>query len=86
MKPSEIRLAFTGAMMKTLFSKEQTHRHPSDRALNAISALIGLATLAAGVGWLIYSWTVDLEVPFFEIPLVITVPVIAAAAFRCLWD
>ncbi|AOY93685.1 hypothetical protein BKK79_19150 [Cupriavidus sp. USMAA2-4] len=73
--------------MKTLSPKEErAHWRPSDRALNAIAALIGLVTLAVGVGWLIYSWTVDLEVPFFEIPLVITVPVIAAAAFRCLWD
>jgi hypothetical protein len=29
---------------------------------------------------------VNLEVPYFAIPLVLTVPVIAAVAFRNMWD
>ena len=48
--------------------------------LNVLTALIGLATLAAGIAWLVYTWVVHLEVPYFAIPLVLTVPVIVAAA------
>jgi Na+/glutamate symporter len=54
--------------------------------LNVLTALIGIVTLCAGIGWLIYTWIVDMEVPYFAIPLVICVPVIAAAAFRNFWD
>ncbi|CDY79332.1 hypothetical protein BGLT_02028 [Caballeronia glathei] len=54
--------------------------------LNVLTALIGLATLAAGIAWLVYTWVVHLEVPYFAIPLVLTVPVIVAAAFRNYWD
>ncbi|GAB7540830.1 hypothetical protein [Cupriavidus sp. CuC1] len=72
--------------MKALSTKERTRRRPSDRVLNVLSALVGLVTLAAGIALLIYKWRVDLEVPYFAIPLVLTVPVIAAAAFRCFWD
>jgi hypothetical protein len=54
--------------------------------LNVLTALVGVATLAAGVGWLVYSWVVDLEVPYFAIPLVLCMPVIVAVAFRNCWD
>ncbi|AJG23259.1 MULTISPECIES: hypothetical protein [Cupriavidus] len=72
--------------MKALSTKERTRRRPSDKVLNVLAALVGLVTLAAGIAWLIYKWRVDLEVPYFAIPLVLTVPVIAAAAFRSFWD
>ncbi|MCP3705737.1 hypothetical protein M3I54_01810 [Paraburkholderia sp. CNPSo 3274] len=54
--------------------------------LNLLTALVGIATLGAGVGWLVYTWFVGLEVPYFAIPLVLCVPVIAAVAFRNCWD
>jgi hypothetical protein len=54
--------------------------------MNALAAVVGLVTLAIGIGWLIYERVVNLEVPYFAIPLVLTVPVIAAAAVRCIWD
>ncbi len=72
--------------MNTPSSKGQPHKGPSKRTLNVLTALVGVGTLAAGVGWLIYSWTTDLEVPYFAIPLVLCVPVIAAVAFRNCWD
>lgn len=59
---------------------------PSKRMLNVLTALVGIATLALGIGWLVYTWVVDLEVPYFAIPLVLTVPVIVAVAFRNIWD
>ena len=72
--------------MKALSTKERTRRRPSDTVLNVLAALVGLVTLAAGIALLVYKWLVDLEVPYFAIPLVLTVPVIAAAAFRSFWD
>ncbi|WP_244816401.1 hypothetical protein [Caballeronia sp. Lep1P3] len=72
--------------MEPTSSKETPRRRVSTRSLNVLSALVGIVTLAIGVGWLIYSWEVDLEVPYFAIPLVLTVPVIAAVAFRNMWD
>ncbi|KDR43238.1 hypothetical protein BG61_40405 [Caballeronia glathei] len=72
--------------MNTPDTKERTRRRPSTRMLNVLTALIGLATLAAGIAWLVYTWVVHLEVPYFAIPLVLTVPVIVAAAFRNYWD
>jgi Na+/glutamate symporter len=72
--------------MEPSSSKDPAHRKMSPRTLNVLTAVIGLATLALGIGWLIYSWTVDLEVPYFAIPLVLTVPVIVAAAFRNCWE
>ena len=74
------------SIMEPTQSKEAPRKHLSKRSLNVLSALVGIVTLALGVGWLIYSWTVDLEVPYFAIPLVLTVPVIAAVAFRNMWD
>ena len=73
--------------METPSGKEETPRQRmSPRMLNVLTALIGIGTLALGVAWLIYTWIVHLEVPYFAIPLVLTVPVIAAVAFRNCWD
>lgn len=74
------------AAMNTPPTKERTRRPPSKRTLNILTALVGVGTLAAGIGWLVYSWIIDLEVPYFAIPLVLCVPVIAAVAFRNCWD
>lgn len=66
--------------------KEPKRKPPPTWLLNTLTALVGIVTLAIGVGWLIRSWIVDLEIPYFAIPLVLCVPVIAAVAFRNLWD
>jgi Na+/glutamate symporter len=68
--------------MDTPSGKEPAKKRMSPAMLNTLTALIGIGTLALGIGWLIYSWVVDLEVPYFAIPLVMTVPVIVAVAFR----
>jgi hypothetical protein len=65
---------------------ERSRRRPSDRVLNLLTWLVALVTLGAGIGWLVYSYYVDLEVPYFAIPLVLCVPVIVAVAFRNFWD
>ncbi|SAL37988.1 hypothetical protein [Caballeronia telluris] len=72
--------------MKPPSTDERTRRRPSTVTINVLTALIGLVTLGAGIGWLVYKWIVDMEVPYFAIPLVMTVPVIVAAAFRNYWD
>ncbi|MDR5817960.1 MULTISPECIES: hypothetical protein [unclassified Caballeronia] len=71
--------------METHSGKESSSKI-SHRMLNVLTALVGLATLALGVAWLIYTWIVHLEVPYFAIPLVLTVPVIVAVAFRNCWE
>jgi hypothetical protein len=63
-------------------SKDPAKKRISPVMLNVLTALVGIGTLAAGIGWLVYSWIVDLEVQYFAIPLVLTVPVIVAVAFR----
>jgi len=72
--------------MNTPTRDPHAHKRPSKRTLNVLTALVGAGTLAAGVGWLVYSWKTDLEVPYFAIPLVLCVPVIVAVAFRNCWD
>ena len=72
--------------METPSGKETSRKPMSPRMLNVLTALIGIATLALGVAWLIYTWIVHLEIPYFAIPLVLTVPVIVAVAFRNCWD
>lgn len=67
-------------------SEPPRRKGPSKRLLNVLTVLIGLATLGLGIGWLVYSWLVDREVPYFAIPLVLCVPVIVAVAFRNCWD
>lgn len=54
--------------------------------LNALSALVGVVTLLLGIAWLVYTWVVHREVPYFAIPLVLCVPVIVAVTFRNCWD
>ncbi|WDD94887.1 hypothetical protein Bsp3421_005034 [Burkholderia sp. FERM BP-3421] len=61
------------------------HR-PHNRALNLLAIFAGLATFAVGAGWVIYSYIVDREAPYFAIPLVFSVPVIVAVAIRGIWD
>ncbi|WP_454725001.1 MULTISPECIES: hypothetical protein [Cupriavidus] len=72
--------------MDTHSTKDQAQKRPSDRTLNVLSVLVGLATLALGIAWLLYKRYVDLDLPYFAIPLVLTIPVIVAAAFRSFWD
>lgn len=73
--------------MNTPLPNEPKHRRrPSDTVLNLIAVFAGLATFAAGAGWVIYSWVVDREAPYFAIPLVFSVPVIVAIAIRSFWD
>lgn len=75
-----------GAVMKTSSAKDRPRRRPSNRTLTILTWLVALVTLGAGIGWLVYSYYVDLEVPYFAIPLVMCVPVIVAVAFRNMWD
>lgn len=72
--------------MKPAPNDERKRKRPPTWVLNTLTALVGVITLAIGIGWLIYSWVVDLEIPYFAIPLILCVPVIAAVAFRNLWD
>jgi hypothetical protein len=67
-------------------TQKPKRKRPPTWLLNTLTALVGVATLGLGVGWLVYSWIVDLEIPYFAIPLVLTVPVIVAVAFRNFWD
>jgi Na+/glutamate symporter len=72
--------------MKPSPAEERRRKRPPTWLLNTLTALVGLLTLALGVGWLIRSWIVDMEIPYFAIPLVMCVPVIVAVAFRNIWD
>ncbi|WP_414445638.1 hypothetical protein AB4851_20465 [Burkholderia sp. 22PA0099] len=65
---------------------DQPKRRPSIRTQNIIAVIAGLITFAAGAGWVIYSYVVDREAPYFAIPLVFSVPVIVAVAIRSFWD
>ncbi|MGO4327544.1 hypothetical protein AB4Z48_10770 [Cupriavidus sp. 2TAF22] len=73
-------------MNAPITKERRTPRRPSERMLNVLAVLVGLLTLILGIAWLIYTHYVDREVPMFAIPLVLSMPVIVAAAFRCLWD
>lgn len=73
-------------IMNTPNKEPAGKRPPPTWVLNTLTALVGLITLAAGVGWVIYKSVVDLEIPYFAIPLVMCVPVIVAVAFRNIWD
>jgi hypothetical protein len=76
----------TAHPMKPAPKNEPKRKRPPTWVLNTLTALVGIATLGAGIGWLVYSWVVDREMPYFAIPLILTVPVIAAVAFRNMWD
>jgi hypothetical protein len=71
---------------KSQETKKKLKKRPSNLVLNIMTALVGILTLAAGIGWLVYTYIVDAEVPYFAIPLIMCVPVIAAVAFRNIWD
>ena len=72
--------------MKTPPTDQRSRKRPSNWTLTILTWLVAIATLGAGVGWLVYSYFVDMEVPYFAIPLVLCVPVIVAVAFRNIWD
>jgi len=72
--------------MKPSPAKEPARKQPPTWLLNTLTALVGVLTLALGIGWIVYKWVVDMEVPYFAIPLVMCVPVIVAVAFRNMWD
>jgi hypothetical protein len=72
--------------MSTPPNEKKPRKRLSKRTLNILTALVGVGTLAAGVGWLVYSWVVHLEIPYFAIPLVLCMPVIVAVAFRNCFD
>lgn len=66
--------------------EKKVKKQPSKLVLNIMTALVGIITLLLGIGWLVYTYIVDAEVPYFAIPLIMCVPVIAAVAFRNIWD
>ncbi len=61
-------------------------RRPSNLTLNIFAVLIGVVTFGLGAAWVIYTWLVDREAPYFAIPLVFSVPVIVAVAVRSIWE
>lgn len=67
--------------MKPEPTEKRARKRPSNLVLNLLTVLVGLGVLAAGVAYLILN-----DTPVFAIPLVVTVPVIAAVAFRNCWD
>jgi hypothetical protein len=70
-----------GAMKSDSTSERPPRKQPSKAMLNFLTVLVGLVVLAVGLVYLVLN-----EVPVFAIPLVVTVPVIAAVAFRNIWD
>ncbi|TDN61760.1 hypothetical protein [Paraburkholderia sp. BL10I2N1] len=67
--------------MKPEPTEKPARKRPSNLVLNLLTVLVGLGVLAAGLAYLILN-----DTPVFAIPLVVTVPVIAAVAFRNCWD
>jgi len=74
------------AAMNPSPENKPARKQPPKWLLNTLTALVGVLTLALGIGWIVYKWVVDLEIPYFAIPLVMCVPVITAVAFRNIWD
>lgn len=72
--------------MNTPPTEQRPRKRLSNRTLTVLTWLVALLTLGAGIGWLVYSYFVDREVPYFAIPLVMCVPVIVGVAFRNMWD
>jgi hypothetical protein len=60
---------------------EHKRRQPSQGVLLFWTFVVGIVVFLLGLAFLIYSGT-----PIFAIPLVVSVPVIAAVAFRNMWD
>ncbi len=71
----------TKQAVKPDVAKKPPRKGPSDLTLKLLSILVGLGVLAAGLVFLYLE-----DVPIFAIPLVVTLPVIAAVAFRNCWD
>ncbi|MDR0480693.1 MAG: hypothetical protein LBG66_02265 [Gallionellaceae bacterium] len=68
-------------------SENPPRRRPPAWAITLMTWLVGLLTFALGVGWIIYDHVVNFaEIPYFAIPLVLSVPVIVAVTFRNFWD
>lgn len=61
-------------------------RRPSNLVLNLFAVLVGVVTFGLGAAWVIYTWLVDREAPYFAIPPVFSVPVIVAVAVRSIWE
>jgi hypothetical protein len=59
----------------------QKRKQPSHGVLLFWTFVVGIVVFLLGLAFLIYSGT-----PIFAIPLVVSVPVIAAVAFRNMWD
>ena len=59
--------------MKPEPTEKRARKRPSNLVLNLLTVLVGLGVLAAGLAYLILN-----DTPVFAIPLVVTVPVIAA--------
>jgi biotin transporter BioY len=60
---------------------------PSSRShvlRNTLAIAAGILTFVLGIAWLVYSYLVDREAPYFAIPLVFSVPVIVTVAIRAL--
>jgi hypothetical protein len=62
-------------------AQEQKRKQPSHGVLLFWTFVVGIVVFLLGLAFLIYSGT-----PIFAIPLVVSVPVIAAVAFRNMWD
>ncbi len=65
---------------------DKPKRRPSTRTQNLIAIVAGVTTFLIGAGWVIHSYIVDREAPYFAIPLVFSVPVIVAVTIRSFWD
>lgn len=60
---------------------KKSRKQPSQGMLLFWTFVVGIVVFAIGLGLLIYA-----DTPIFAIPLVLSVPVIAAVAFRNMWD
>jgi Na+/proline symporter len=73
-----------------IMDNQNNNQIPKKRLTNGmllfLTWIVGIATFALGVGWLIYDYQTNAEVSYFAIPLIMCVPVIAAVTFRSLFD
>lgn len=53
---------------------------------NTLAIGAGILTFVLGIAWLVYSYLVDREAPYFAIPLVFSVPVIVTVAIRAVFS
>lgn len=66
--------------------QESKKQKLSNRTLAILTWLVGILTFLLGLGWIIYDFEINAEVSYFAIPLIMTTPVIAAVAFRNLFE